>query len=418
MRILEISPYNFVHGGSDRYFLTVSQLLEQAGHEVHRFCKRDDRNLPSKDAAFFVPGIDPAQGGISDALRMLYSRAAARNLEALLDAHPIDLAHLHIYYGHFSGSILNVLKKRGIPSVQTIHDYKVACPISTFNRHGEICEDCQTARFWKTLQHRCNRGSLPRSALSMTEAYLTNALGAKTAMDRYIAVCRFQADRLIAHDLPAERVRVLYNFVDPEDFPQVTRRQPPDSIVYFGRIERSKGIETLLKAFLAVPEKEREGVKLRFAGGGSFVGALKALIAEAGDPSVEFVGFLNGEETGAFFETALCSVLTPFVYENCSMSVLESLSRGVAVIGSDMGGLPEIIRDRVDGWIVPPEDQNALSGVIRSILNDPQKAIAMGLKGREKITREFDPASHCDALIGHFNEVLAARNPSEDIRGQ
>lgn len=409
MRILEISPYNFVHGGSDRYFLTVSQLLEQAGHEVHRFCKRDARSLPSPDEEFFVPGIDPAKGGIGDALNMLYSRAAARNLEALLDKHPIDLAHLHIYYGHFSGSILSVLKKRGIPTVQTIHDYKVACPISTFNRHGEICEDCQTARFWKALQHRCNRGSLSRSALSMTEAYLTNALGAKTAIDRYIAVCRFQADRLIAHDLPEERVRVLYNFVDPDDFPEVTRSQPADSIVYFGRIERSKGIETLLNAFLAIPAEERAGIRLRFAGNGSFVEELKARIAEAGDASVEFLGFLSGEETNAVFERALCTVLTPFVYENCSMSVLESLSRGVAVIGSKMGGLPEIIKDGSDGWIVPPEDQTALSGVLRSIIGNPAQAIAMGQKGREKIVTEFDPASHCEALIGHFNEVVAAR---------
>lgn len=409
MRILEISPYNFVHGGSDRYFLTVSQLLEQAGHTVHRLCKRDDRSLPSPDEQFFVPGINTNGASVGDAFRMLYSRAAAQNLEALLDAHPIDLVHLHIYYGHFSGSILSVLKRRGIPMVQTVHDYKLACPISTFNRHGQICEDCQTGRFWQALRHRCNRGSPARSALSMTEAYLTNALGAKTAMDRYIAVCRFQADRLIAHGLPKERVHVLHNFVDPEDFPAVTRTSPPDSIVYFGRIERSKGIEMLLDAYLALPGELRTKTRLRLAGNGAYVDELKARIAQIGDPSVEFLGFLSGDQINALHDDALCTVLTPYVYENCSMSVLESLSRGVAVVASKMGGLPEIVDDGEDGLIVPVGDTAALSEALRSLITDPEKSIQMGLNGRAKIKASFDPKTHAAALTDHFEDVIARR---------
>jgi len=406
VRILEISPYNFVHGGSDRYFLTVSKLLEEAGHKVHKLCKQDDRNLPSEDAPFFVKGIDPAKGRIDDALRMFYNRDAARKLDALLDTHAIDIAHLHIYYGHFSGSILNVLKKRGIPSVQTIHDYKVACPISTFNRHGNICEDCRTGRFWKALRHRCNRGSAMRSALSMSEAYLTDALGAKTAVNRYIAVCTFQAQRLIAHGLPENRLSVLYNFVDPDDFPAVNRTDPPNSIVYFGRIEKSKGVDTLMDAFLAIPHAERQGIHLRFAGGGGYADGLQERIAMTQDPSVEFLGFLDGTESSAIFDSAICTVLTPTVYENCSMSVLESLSRGVAVIGSHMGGLPEIIRDNVDGWIVPPGDEEALSGTLRKILGNRDRAIKMGLEGRRKIVADFNPERHCDALIEHFRAVI------------
>ena len=406
MRILEISPYNFVHGGSDRYFLTVSQLLEQAGHKVHRLCKRDERSLPSEDERFFVPGIDPGKAGIGDALRMLYSREAARQLEALLDAHPVDLAHLHIYYGHFSGSILGVLKRRGIPIVQTVHDYKVACPISTFNRHGEICEDCRTAKFWKALRHRCNRGSIARSALSMTEAYITDALGAKTAMDRYIAVCHFQAERLIAHGLPKERVHVLHNFVDPEDFPQVSRTAMPDSIVYFGRIEKSKGIDMLLDAFVALPEAQRAGTRLLLAGNGAYVDGLKARIAALGDPSVAFLGFLSGDQIGALHDSALCTVLTPTVYENCSMSVLESLSRGVAVVAAKMGGLPEIVNDGQDGRIVPVGDTPALSRALGEMIANPARAVAMGRAGRQKIMTSFDPGGHASALTAHFEEVI------------
>lgn len=79
----------------------------------------------------------------SDIFRYPHDREAARALGARIEAEgPFDLAHLHIYYGRLSTAILPVLGRHAIPIVQTLHEYKFACPVYTLERGGTVCEKC------------------------------------------------------------------------------------------------------------------------------------------------------------------------------------------------------------------------------------------------------------------------------------
>ena len=125
MKILQISPYNFPKGGSDRYFLELSQLLESHGLSVYKFCT----NINNTDTEYLLPsGIDTSGTKKLDAFRSLYNLESRKLLDLFLDAHPIDVAHLHIYYGHFSTSVLAPLCDRGIPIVQTCLLYTSPSP--------------------------------------------------------------------------------------------------------------------------------------------------------------------------------------------------------------------------------------------------------------------------------------------------
>jgi glycosyltransferase involved in cell wall biosynthesis len=412
MRILEISPYNFAAGGSDRYFLEISLLLERDGHTVFRFCKDDPRNDPDPHQDFFPKGIDTSgKAGLGDVARMLYNRKAAEKLDAYLHVHPVDIAHLHIYYGHFSGAILKVLRTHGVPLVQTVHDYKAICPIYSCNRHGAICEDCRGKHFWKATANRCNRGSLARSALSSVETYVTDYLGARSAFDRYIAVAHFQAERLIANGVPADKMTVLHNFVDQSKYAMVPPETKADAIVYFGRIEASKGIENLVNAFLAVPEEIRGTTRLKLAGTGEGVEALKAQIAASGTQSVEYLGYVAGDDLTALIHSGLCTVLVPNVYENCSMSVLESQAMGVPVIAGDIAALPELIAPGRDGYLVPPGDRAALTKALTDVMSDPNRARAMGIEAAAKIDRDFNATDHKNKILEIFEQTIAQNHP-------
>lgn len=412
MRILEISPYNFAAGGSDRYFLELSNLLTRDGHEVFRFCKQDKRNQPSAQSDYFPSGIDPTGQRPLDAFKMIYNREAAANLDAFLTDHPVDVAHAHIYYGHFSGSIFKVLRKHGVPMVQTVHDYKAICPVYSCNRHGAICEDCKGKHFWKATINRCNRGSLPRSALSSLETYVTDHLGARSAFDTYIAVAHFQAERLIANGLPADKVEVLHNFVDQSQYPLVQADTKADAIVYFGRIEASKGIENLVNAFLAVPADVRGDVKLKLAGTGEGVEALKAQIASSGSDAVQYLGYVAGDDLTALIHSGLCTVLVPNVYENCSMAVLESLAMGVPVVAGQIAALPELINHGVDGLMVPSGDTPALTAALSQIISDPKAAREMGQQAAAKIDQEFNPNDHMARVLEIFEAAIAGHKRS------
>jgi glycosyltransferase involved in cell wall biosynthesis len=85
-------------------------------------------------------------------------------------------------------------------------------------------------------------------------------------------------------------------------------------------------------------------------------------------------------------------------YENQPMTVLESLTAATPVVASDMGGLPEVVRDRVDGRLVPPDDPAALAAALTDLLDDQTLAAEYGRAGRERMVTEFALDRHLGAL--------------------
>jgi hypothetical protein len=122
LSVLNVSQNYYVRGGSDSYFLSLGQLLCERGNQVVPFCARSDKDLPSDWSRFFPAGADFESPSLGDVVQYHYSVAARRKMKELVAATRFDVAHLHIYYGKITSSILPVLKDAGIPIIQTVHD--------------------------------------------------------------------------------------------------------------------------------------------------------------------------------------------------------------------------------------------------------------------------------------------------------
>lgn len=398
--IVNASQNYFVRGGSDRYFFVLGELLEQHGHRVIPFAARQARDLPTKWSGYFPPGVDFASPGAVDIARFLYSRPAARQMRRLLADEQPDLAHLHIYYGQLTGSILKPLADAGVPIVQTLHDFKLVCPVYSLLSHGKICEACQGKHFWRAATRRCNRGSLARSVLSAAETYVTHWLGAIDRFDHFITVSDFQRRKCIELGVPAEKMTTVHNFADPTQFEPAQR--PGDYLLYFGRIEQLKGIYTLLAAAERLPE-----VPLWIVGTGDAEQHVAELIRQRGLNHVRLLGFKGGAELHELIRNSVATLLPSEGYDNCPMSVLESLALARPVIGSRIGGIPELVRDGVDGYLVPPGDAEALADRMQTLARDPEEAASMGLAGRSKIEAEFNPEIHYRRVLNVYRRVLS-----------
>src|SRR5688572_21065948 len=155
--VLLVNNYAHVRGGSDRCFLDELGLLAGRGHKVRGLATRPPPGTPAApipegvELELLEP-VELSRPGLGDLVRFGYSRAARRALERLL-AGPErpELAHLHITYGQITASILAPLARAGIPVVQTLHEYRLACPVSTFVSHGALCEACSGAHYWRAL---------------------------------------------------------------------------------------------------------------------------------------------------------------------------------------------------------------------------------------------------------------------------
>ena len=397
--ILNVSQNYHVRGGSDRYFFTLAELLQKHGHRVVPFTAASPNNESSEWENYFPRGADFEHPGAGDLLRFLYSHDAVKSIRQLLQDTDINLAHFHIYYGKLTASILEVLKRDGIPLIQTLHEYKLTCPVYSHLSNDQICEACEGKHFWRALPKRCNRGSLARTALSVTESYVSKMLGAVKKFDHFISVSHFLRKKMISHGIPEDKISTVHNFVDVSDI--TPNFSEGDYILYFGRVHRSKGILTLIAA--AVPLTD---VPIYIVGDGEAMPEVQRIIEENGCKHIHLLGFKQGDELRELIGNSICTVLPSEWYENCPMSVLESYAYGKPVIGANIGGIPELIVDGIDGFLVPSGEQETLRDRLLWMSKHKSEAAEMGRVGRHKMETEFNADIHYERIMNVYQQFL------------
>ena len=397
--ILNVSQNHYIRGGSDRYFFALAELLRKHGHQVVPFTAASPKNEPSEWDPYFPRAADFENPGPIDLLRFLYSRDAAKSIQRLLNNTNVDIAHFHIYHGKLTASILESLKKTGVPLIQTLHDYKLTCPVAVHLSNDEICEACEGKHFWRALPKRCNRGLLTRTVLSVTESYVSQMLGAVEKFDHFVSVSHFLRKKMISHGIPENKISTVHNFVDVSDI--TPNFSVGDYILYFGRVHRSKGLLTLIAA--AAPLKQ---VPLYIVGDGVGMPEVRRIVEQDGCEHIQLLGFKQGDELRELILNSICTVLPSEWYENCPMSVLESYAYGKPVIGADIGGIPELIVDGVDGCLVPSGDQEALRERLLWMSEHRNEAVEMGRTGRHKMETMFNADIHYERIMNVYRKFL------------
>lgn len=406
MRVLAANKFYFVKGGAERYYFELNRILEQRGDRVIPFAMQHDRNEPTPYAEFFVSREDFADdaglsGRVRAAARVVYSTEARRRIESLVESARPDVAHLHNIAHQLSPSILYGLRAKGVPVVQTLHDYKIVCPSYQMFVDGRTCERCGKWRYHHSVIHRCMRGSLSRSMTVCLEAYVHELLGTYTrAVDLFIAPSRSLRDRVVAHGVdPARIVHIPYAIAVETYEPCYTSS---GYAVYVGRLSTGKGLQTLLaSASLA------SHVKLKIVGTGPLECELKEAVSEAGLTNVEFLGHRAGAELRDLYRGALFVVVPSECYENSPLTIYEALAYGKAVVGSSMGGIPELVLHGENGLIFRAQDHESLAGCLSELWSEPALATRMGRRGRQLAESQYGPDAHHRRIHEAYERVLA-----------
>src|SRR4029450_831159 len=117
---------------------------------------------------------------------------------------------------------------------------------------------------------------------------------------------------------------------------------------------------------------------------------------------VTFHGRLPKDQLFDLLRASSVALVPSTWYENQPMAVLEGLAVGLPVIGSDLGGIPELVDEGQDGLLVPPGHDKALAPAIGDLISDPARAFAMGQNGRRKIEDDFPPSLHLERISGLY----------------
>jgi glycosyltransferase involved in cell wall biosynthesis len=411
-RLLSINNYYYHRGGSEAIFFEHNRMLAELGWDVVPFSMQHASNLPTPWSGYFVADLDThgaysLKQKLTRLPKVIYSFEARRRLGELVDRARPDIAHGHNIYHHISPSILGMLKQRGIPTVLTLHDLKIACPAYNMLAPDGICERCKGGKLYNVVRNRCINGSAAMSLVVMMEAVVHQLLGSyRRQVDCFVVPSRFYIEKFAEWGWEPARFRHVPNFVDVERYEP--RFEPGEAFLYFGRVIRQKGVATLIRAAAAAHSK------LLVAGTGPELDEMRALAAQL-NADVTFLGHLGGQQLHDVIRSCRAVVLPSEWYENAPVSLLEAYALGKPVIGARIGGIPELIRANETGACF--ESGNVES--LRTALEDftaraPQQLADMGRAGRRWVVEDFTVAMYRQRIMSVYRDLgvpVAAASP-------
>ncbi|WP_435232875.1 glycosyltransferase family 4 protein [Micromonospora aurantiaca (nom. illeg.)] len=297
--------------------------LTAAGVEVLPFLRSSDE-IPSmsKPAKALLP-ISP-----------IWAPKAQHDLDRLLTEHRPDVLHLHNPYPLLSPWVVRTAHKRGVPVVQTVHNYRQVCSSGLYFRDGVICQDCRGRTLGvPAIVHRCYRNSRAQSALMAT----TLAVHRPTwkSVDRYIALTTAVADHLRDYGIPDERIVVKPNAVPDPDTPAPSG----NGFLFMGRLSPEKGLDLLLAAWRRHPVGALG--PLRIAGDGELRPLAEAAAAER--PDVLYLGQLDRSGVRAALADSSVVLATSTWHDVLPTVIIEALAAGRPVLGTALGGIPYLV---------------------------------------------------------------------------
>ena len=198
-----------------------------------------------------------------------------------------------------------------------------------------------------------------------------------------------------------------------EDKILTENKNDPLQILFVGRLERRKGIDVLLKAFEKVWNENRH-VELYIAGNDKIPyekgKTIREIFTEKHANSellnhVYFLGEVSDEQLQELYSK--CDIfVAPSRYESFGLVYLEAMNYAKPVIGTNIGGIPEIIQDQVNGLLIPPDDVSELVQAIITLVKNEDLRISMGRKGREILTHSFTNHIMIERTIDVYNKLL------------
>ncbi len=368
MKILMINKFLHPNGGSETYIFKLGEYLQRTGHEVQYFGMEHEGRVVGNRVQSYTSDMDFHTGSklqkLTYPIKTIYSTEARRKIRKVLDDFAPDVCHLNNFNFQLTPSIiLEIVKWRketgkACSIVYTAHDYQLVCPDHMCRNINtdENCEKCLNGSFLSCTKNKCIHGSFAKSLIGTIEASVWNSVEVYRHIDQIICCSHFMKSKLDTNELFATKTVAMHNFIDDVTTESVDKK---DYVLYFGRYSVEKGVNTLIDVCKSLPE-----IKFVFAGTGPLESELDGIA------NIENVGFKTGDELKTLIAQARFTIYPSQWYENCPFSVMESQMYGTPVLGADIGGIPELIRDGETGELFESGNKKELRQKIEKLWSD------------------------------------------------
>ncbi|MGB0095915.1 MAG: glycosyltransferase family 4 protein [Solirubrobacteraceae bacterium] len=339
MHVLMLHNRYRAEGGEERAVANIVALLTGHGHSVE-VLERSSAGISRTHAA---------RGLLAGGLQADEVAEAVHRTRA-------EIVHGHNLHPLFGWRALAAARAAGARTVLHLHNFRLFCAIAVSYRDGAPCFRCRGSNTLPGLRLRC-RGSLGEAAVYAAGLHRQQPQLYANA-DRFIVLSGATGARMHELGLPAERTRVLGNFVPGSGYASATRAHEGTYALAIGRLVAEKGFD------IAIAAARAASVPLVIAGEGPDEQRLRELAVGA---AVRFTGWVDHGRLSDLRAGAGVVLVPSRCEEACPYAALDSLAAGVPVLVSDRGGIPE--RVPADS-VIPVEDRRAWTIALAQVWRD------------------------------------------------
>lgn len=387
LRVLMVHNRYQQAGGEDSVFTNEVALLRGAGYHV-------DVLEVSNDT---ISGI---ASRISTGLQVVSNPNGRRLIRKAIASTKANLVHVHNFFPQLSPTVFDACMEAGVPSVWTLHNFRIACANGLLFRDGQVCEECIGRQPWAAVRHRCYRGSyLGTAAVAAMIGWHRTRGTWRRKVSRFIALNEFARDLFVRAGIPAQLISIKANFVTDVTASLSAACSKRNGVVFVGRLSPEKGAKTLIAAWHNLPD-----IPLTILGDGPE----RAMLEAIAPPWVRFLGFQDRTAVLTAMAGAAALVVPSLWYENFPMTVVEAMALGTPVIASRIGALATIVTDEQSGLHFAPGNPDDLARVVRKALSNPDRLVRMGEKARNTWEDAMSPERNLERLLKIYEEAKNA----------
>lgn len=398
MRVLLIHNYYQQRGGEDVIFEQEVDLLRENGIAVETLIFTNEQF----DGTML--------GNARSAMQSFFNWQSAKRLDLAIRQFRPDVVHIHNLFYTASAAVIWAAKKRGIPVVMTLHNYRLVCVNGLLMREEEIpCEQCLTRLVaLPGVRHACFRGSSVQSAHLSAITLLHKLTGIWQRVDRFLVVTDFARQKMLRSSLTLrpDQLSVKPNFVADAGYVKPIDRE--DFFLYVGRLTFEKGIGVLLDA------ARMADFSIDIIGDGPLVA--EVIQSSEHTPAIRYRGQQPRQIVLEALKRCRALIVPSLWYEGLPTVILEAFATGTPIICSDQQNLNEIVKDNYSGLLFRTGDSRDLCRVIGDFIQRVPDQQRLAQNAYREFQTRYTCTSSLRATLAIYEEVIANRqllNPVE-----
>jgi glycosyltransferase involved in cell wall biosynthesis len=378
--------------GENMVFELERDMLLRHGHEVSLFTRHSDSIRAMGAVGLLV-------GGLS----VPWNIRAAIGARQAAESAGAEILHVHNTFPLISPGIFWTVGRR-VARVLTLHNYRIYCPGGLPFRKVSVCVECIDRRsIVPSLRYGCYRSSRLATLPLACSTALHRGIGTwSTKVDAFIVLSTFQRDLMVKGGLPAEKIHIKPNFFPSNPVP-VPIAKRGNYVLYAGRLSHEKGVDLLVRAWLAWGERAPE---LHILGDGPLKQGLMEMARDAPTGKISFLGQVPPGVVEGQMANARMVVVPSVCFEGFPMVIREAFAFGTPVAVSALGPLPSVVEDGRCGLLFAPGNASDLLAKVAAAFDSPVVLESLSARARESFEESYTEEANYQRLLEIYRAAL------------